>query len=30
MKRIIVRSEAELELWQAVEYYEIRSAGLGL
>jgi toxin ParE1/3/4 len=30
MKRIIVHSEAELELWQAVEYYEIRSVGLGL
>ena len=30
MKRIIVHSEAELELWQAVEYYETRSVGLGL
>lgn len=30
MKRIIVHSEAELELWQAVEYYETKSVGLGL
>jgi len=30
MKRIIVHREAELELWQAVEYYEIRRVGLGL
>ncbi|MEK7813746.1 MAG: type II toxin-antitoxin system RelE/ParE family toxin [Candidatus Desantisbacteria bacterium] len=30
MKDIIVHSEAELELWQAVEYYETKCAGLGL
>ena len=30
MKRLIVHSEAELELWQAVEYYESKSCGLGL
>ena len=30
MKRIIVHSEAELELWQAVAYYESKSVGLGL
>src|SRR3989338_8819225 len=30
MKRIIVHSEAELELWQAVEYYETKNVGLGL
>lgn len=30
MKRIIVHSEAELELWRAVEYYETKSVGLGL
>ena len=30
MKRIIVHSEAELELWQAVDYYEAKCAGLGL
>lgn len=30
MKRIIVHSEAELELWQAVEYYETKCVGLGL
>ena len=30
MNRIIVHSEAELELWQAVEYYETKSVGLGL
>lgn len=30
MKRIIVHSEAEIELWQAVDYYEAKSVGLGL
>ncbi len=30
MKRIIVHSEAELELWQAVDYYETKYVGLGL
>lgn len=30
MKRVIVHSEAELELWQAVEYYETKRVGLGL
>lgn len=30
MKSIIVHSEAELELWQAVDYYETRRVGLGL
>lgn len=30
MNRIIVHSEAELELWQAVEYYETKRFGLGL
>ena len=30
MKHIIVHSEAELELWQAVEYYEAKCVGLGL
>ena len=30
MKHIIVHSEAELELWQAVEYYEAKRVGLGL
>ncbi len=30
MKRIIVHSEAELELWQAVDYYESKHIGLGL
>ena len=30
MKQIIVLSEAELELWQAVDYYESRCVGLGL
>ena len=30
MKRIVVHSEAELELWQAVEYYETKRVGLGL
>ena len=30
MKRIIVHSEAELELWQAVDYYETKYASLGL
>lgn len=30
MKRLIVHSEAELELWQAVDYYETKSSGLGL
>jgi toxin ParE1/3/4 len=30
MKRVIVHSEAELELWQAVDYYETKSSGLGL
>ncbi|MES0489210.1 MAG: type II toxin-antitoxin system RelE/ParE family toxin [Leptospirales bacterium] len=30
MKRLIVHHEAELELWQAVDYYETKSSGLGL
>jgi len=30
MKRLLVHEEAELELWQAVDYYEVKSAGLGL
>ncbi len=30
MKRIIVHNEAEFELWEAVDYYETRSGGLGL
>ncbi len=30
MKHIIVHREAEIELWQAVEYYEIKHVGLGL
>ena len=30
MKPIIIHSEAELELWQAVNYYENKCAGLGL
>lgn len=30
MNQIIVHSEAELELWQAVDYYEARGTGLGL
>lgn len=30
MKNIIIHSEAELELWQAVDFYEIRYPGLGL
>jgi hypothetical protein len=30
MKRLIVHSEAEPELWQAVDYYETKSSGLGL
>jgi len=30
MKRIIVYREAELELWQAVDYYEAKLGGLGL
>ena len=30
MKRLIVHDEAELELWQAVDYYEMKSSGLGL
>jgi len=30
MKRIIVHCEAELELWQAVDYYETKCVGLGL
>jgi toxin ParE1/3/4 len=30
MKRIVVHSKAELELWQAVEYYETKRLGLGL
>lgn len=30
MKQIVVHSEAELELWQAVDFYEARCAGLGL
>jgi toxin ParE1/3/4 len=30
MKRIIVHSEAEIELWQAVNYYETKRLGLGL
>ncbi|MBI3399604.1 MAG: type II toxin-antitoxin system RelE/ParE family toxin [Deltaproteobacteria bacterium] len=30
MKRVIIHHDAELELWQAVEYYETKCAGLGL
>lgn len=30
MKCLIVHHEAEMELWQAVDYYEIKSSGLGL
>ena len=30
MKHIIVHSEAELELWEAVGYYETKCVGLGL
>ncbi len=30
MKCIIIHSEAELELWQAVDYYETKCVGLGL
>ena len=30
MKQIIVHSEAELELWYAVDYYEEKLRGLGL
>lgn len=30
MKNIIIHSEAELELWQTVDFYETRYTGLGL
>ena len=30
MKRIVIHDEAELELWQAVAYYETKHIGLGL
>jgi len=30
VKRIIFHNQAELELWQAVDYYEKKYAGLGL
>ncbi|MBI5192517.1 MAG: type II toxin-antitoxin system RelE/ParE family toxin [Nitrospirae bacterium] len=30
MKNIIIHHEAELELWQAIDYYESRCTGLGL
>ena len=30
MKSIIIHTEAELELWQAVDYYETKCVGLGL
>lgn len=30
MKKIIVHHEAEVELWQAVNYYESKRLGLGL
>ncbi|MCD5406236.1 MAG: type II toxin-antitoxin system RelE/ParE family toxin, partial [Desulfotomaculum sp.] len=30
MKRIIIHSETELELWEAVEYYETKCVGSGL
>jgi toxin ParE1/3/4 len=30
MKSIIIHSEAELELWQVVAYYESKCTGLGL
>jgi hypothetical protein len=30
MKSIIIHSGAELELWQAVDYYESKCADLGL
>ncbi len=30
MKMIIIHHSAEIELWQAVEYYESKRCGLGL
>jgi toxin ParE1/3/4 len=30
MKHLLVHDEAELELWQAVDYYETKASGLGL
>lgn len=30
MKPVIIHEEAELELWQAVSFYESKVAGLGL
>lgn len=30
MRPIILHHDAELELWQAVDYYETKCAGLGL
>jgi len=30
VKRLIVHTEAELELWQAADYYETKASGLGL
>ncbi|MFH1288916.1 MAG: type II toxin-antitoxin system RelE/ParE family toxin [bacterium] len=30
MKNVVIHSEAELELWQAVDFYETRYTGLGL
>jgi len=30
MKRVIVHQGAEVELWQAVDYYELKRTGLGL
>lgn len=30
MKKIVLHHDAEIELWQAVEYYELKRVGLGL
>ena len=30
MTPVVILHEAEIELWQAVEFYESRCAGLGL
>ena len=30
MKKVIVHQGAEVELWQAVDYYELKRTGLGL
>ncbi len=29
MKKVIVHQGAEVELWQAVDYYELKRTGLG-